>query len=57
MAASNKAHSHLSRSPQYGQTHTHFSIKFPQSMQIANSSSSILEDMIKIEGNRINGLT
>ena len=55
MAASNNAHSHLSRSPQYGQTHTHFSIELPQSTQIANSSS-MLEDMIKIQGNRINGL-
>ena len=38
MAASNNAHSHLSRSPQYGHTHTHFSIEFPHSTQMANSS-------------------
>ena len=40
MAASNNAHSHLSRSPQYGHTHTHFSMEFPHSTQIANSSST-----------------
>ncbi len=40
MAASNSAHSHLSRSPQYGHTQTHFSIEFPHSTQIANSSST-----------------
>ena len=45
MAASNRAHSHLSRSPQYGHTQTHFSIEFPHSTQIANSSSSTLEDI------------
>ncbi len=40
MAASKRAHSHLSRSPQYGHTQTHFSIAFPHSTHIANSSSS-----------------
>lgn len=38
VAASNNAHSHLSRSPQNGQTHTHFSIGFRHCTQIANSS-------------------
>jgi len=41
VAASNSAHSHLSRSPQYGHTHTHFSIEFPHSTQMANSSSEM----------------
>ncbi len=40
VAASNRAHSHLSRSPQYGQTQTHLSIELPHSTQIAKSSSS-----------------
>ena len=49
MAASKSAHSHLSRSPQYGHTQTHFSIEFPHSTQIANSSSSsTLEDIKEI---------
>jgi len=38
VAASNNAHSHLSRSPQNGQTQTHFSIGFLHCTQIANSS-------------------
>ena len=41
VAASNSAHSHLSRSPQYGQTQTHLSIELPHSTQIAKSSSSL----------------
>ncbi len=42
MAASKRAHSHLSLSPQYGHTQTHFSIEFPHSTQMANSSSTEL---------------
>lgn len=34
----------MSRSPQYGQTQTHFSIAFPHSTQIANSSSVLLSE-------------
>ncbi len=56
VAASNNAHSHLSRSPQYGHTQTHFSIEFPHSTQMANSSSTS-EDIKQLERNPINGLS
>jgi hypothetical protein len=47
----------LSRSPQYGQTQTHFSIAFPHSIQIANSSLFLAsEAMSFLKQDLINGL-
>ena len=52
MAASKSAHSHLSRSPQNGQTQTHFSKAFPHWIHKANSSS--LSKITVLEQNVIN---
>ena len=54
MAASPRAHSQLSLSPQNEQTHWQFSRGFPHSTQMANSSLSVI--MVGARLNVINGL-